>query len=206
MLMDTGVVEGGQITFPDEPEVDRDYRMEGHLKAIARWYLWGGVLLVIPALLAGMSLVFGRASREPGGTFYTLVGTAALAAISVLFLAGSHSLSRFSDRARFSLLIFNALAGAFNLLQIAVLLWGPEADGMDPKKSHSALMVAAFSLLWYGHVCWALGSKRSAEVCAPEYRAVALQDPGPSGWTSPFFWMPIVLGCFVISASAALFH
>jgi len=177
----------------ESPRVLRDYEMEGHLKAIARWYTVTGVIFQLAALFGAGSLIV-RARRLPGQVDPDFVALATYFAISAIALVIGHSLSRFSNVAR---RVVQWLTG----ITFLVSLFGFATSGLDlalgtPKNVAAqviGLVSSAIITIWYGALTWALSSDRSVELCTERYRRAALEDPGPGGYRSPFFWIPMTL-------------
>jgi len=189
----------------ESPRVLRDYEMEGHLKAIARWYTVTGVIFQLAALFGAGSLIV-RARRLPGQVDPDFVALATYFAISAIALVIGHSLSRFSNVAR---RVVHVLVGIIFLLCFLGLLFNglmlAQGAGNGPQQI-PGLVNALFSTVWWGSVTWTVGSDRSEEICTDHYRRDALAHPGPRGYASPYCWVPLILLAlsFIVVATRAL--
>ncbi len=167
------------------PMTQRDLTHERHLRALAFWnILFGGLILV--GGICGMA-GFGFAASGGAGPMAAAMGVLLVVNLVLgggMFAVG-YCLWKYQGWARWTMIFLCAL----NVLR--------SLRGLG----HSAgVFELLFWLAWAGAVLWALVSPSAATICSPGYRALVAQSPHErvAFWTSPFFWVPLVLlalGC-----------
>jgi hypothetical protein len=187
MLSSTASVPGSQgLSFP------RDLPMEGHLRALALWYY------LISLVLMAMVVLFITEGIQKDHAF---AGNMVMSAIFILVAAGFASLgcflSRYSDSARFAAKVLTIVWLVLSLPGSLLGAFGAIGDWRVGEAQTSSLVLTVggglMNLGWQLAILWVVDSERTAEICTPEYRSNARSKPGPSGFSSPLFWLPLGL-------------
>jgi hypothetical protein len=171
----------------------RDPDWERHVRAIALWPMIFGVLGFV-AVLVGALLLLGAQVPLAWITLLFL-GTCALSALQ---LAYGYFLWTYNGAARLVHLVFNGLATGLGLVSLV------STPGMLVKA------VILLELAWPAAMFVVLLDPRAATICSGPYRALVARTRrvSVSWWTSPFFYLPIVLVALcalaVVSLAASL--
>jgi hypothetical protein len=185
----------------------RDFKMEGHLSAIALWYRISGILglvctglflLLTPLAIGGIRKLgtLGALGEHSGDilTFLVIVVVAAMLLFSIGSLLLGRRLDRYSNAARIIAGVLGAVGLAFNVVSTCSTVFRASGGDTSVAQALMASINLAIGSLWSGANLWALFNQRAALICTPEYRALATHKPLQRSYvySSPFFWIPFL--------------
>lgn len=157
----------------------RDVDWERHLRGIAIWPMISGVLGVALVFIGTFLLLLAK--DTPIG--FVAVFAIGVFAASALQFAYGYFLWAYGETARVLHLVFSGVATALGLLSVIGV------PGTTMK------VLTMMELAWPAAMFAVLLSPRAATICSGPYRTLVARTPRVSvaWWTSPFFYLPIVL-------------